>query len=72
MAKVVQFLEIGNLTKSQLNPCRLKKVMTKTSLLSAGSYKNHRISGQIVKNIVYFAFRTLYGSDFSRFRRDPL
>ena len=29
--KVVQFLEIGNLKKSQLNPCRLKKVMTKTS-----------------------------------------
>ena len=29
MAKVVQFLEIGNLPKSQLNPCRFCKVMTK-------------------------------------------
>ena len=27
MAKVVQFLEIGNLPKSQLNPCRSRKVM---------------------------------------------
>ena len=25
MAKVVQFLEIGNLPKSQLNPCRSRK-----------------------------------------------
>ena len=31
MAKLVQFLEIGNLQKSQLNRCRLKKVMTKIS-----------------------------------------
>ena len=29
MAKVVQFLEIGNLPKSQLNPCRSRKVMIK-------------------------------------------
>ena len=27
MAKVVQFLEIGNLPKSQLNPCRSRKLM---------------------------------------------
>ena len=29
MLEVVQFLEIGNLPKSQLNPCRFCKVMTK-------------------------------------------
>ena len=29
MAKVVQFLEIGNLPKSQLNPCRSRKIMIK-------------------------------------------
>ena len=29
MVKVVQFLEIGNLPKSQLNPCRSRKVMIK-------------------------------------------
>ena len=27
MAKVVQFLEIGNLPKSQLNPCPSRKLM---------------------------------------------
>ena len=32
MAKLVQFLEIGNLPKSQLDPCRLKKVMTKNQI----------------------------------------
>ena len=64
MAKLVQFLEIGNLKKSQLNPCRLKKVMTKTSLLSAGYYKNHRISGETAKNIVYFDFRSFNGTLF--------
>ena len=29
MVKVVQFLEIGNFPKSQLNPCRSRKVMIK-------------------------------------------
>ena len=34
MAKVVQFLEIGNLPKAQLNPCRSRKLMIKNLIFS--------------------------------------
>ena len=34
MAKVVQFLEIGNLPKSQLNPCRSRKLMIKNLIFA--------------------------------------
>ena len=43
MAKVVQFLEIGNLPKSQLNACPYRKVMIKNLFLSiskSGSARN--------------------------------
>ena len=43
MTKDVQFLEIGSLTKSQLNPCRSRKVMIQNvnSLLCCS--KNRKI-----------------------------
>ena len=34
MAKVVQFLEIGDLPKSQLSPCRSRKVMIENLIFS--------------------------------------
>jgi len=43
MVKVVQFLEIGNLPKSQLNACPYRKVMIKNLFLSiskSGSARN--------------------------------
>ena len=42
MAKVVQFLEIGNLPKSQLNACPYSKVMIKNLFLSISKSRSAR------------------------------
>ena len=42
MAKVVQFLEIGNLPKSQLNACPYRKVMIKNLFLSISKSRSAR------------------------------
>ena len=53
MAKVVQFLEIGNLPKSQLNPCRSRKVMIKNLIFF--NFKE-RISAQFSHHFsIFFA-----------------